>query len=282
MQGLAITDQGHEVRLKWHRLRRSGTDAPFDPARLAEGLALGASMEIDLQARADGGFVVLHDADLSGETTGAGPVAKATAESLAGLRILGQDRPPLTTEALAELLGASHPRAQLQFDMKNARADLGPQHFAHLAAHFAPHACKIIASGASEALIADLASALPGLRAGYDPTDDLIDLAPEGLIAMEARLLASLRHPTPPAMVYLNWELLLWAAERGLDMVALCHAEGVAVDAWTHRMADPPGGFIRTELVQFQSLMTLRPDQITTDWPLATEAAWISRQRSGS
>ena len=77
MDGLAIEGPKGPVRLKWHRLRRHPQEAEFDPANLARGLKLGASMEIDLQRAAEG-FVVLHDTDLSGETLGAGPVAGAS------------------------------------------------------------------------------------------------------------------------------------------------------------------------------------------------------------
>ncbi len=267
------------IRLKWHRLRRHATDGEFDPQNLALGLALGASMEIDLQARGDDGFAVLHDADLSGETDGSGPVARCTAETLAGLR-LASGRAPLTSEALAGLLGAAHPAALLQFDMKNQRSEVSDTHIAHLAALFAPHAASLIVSGGSEALIADLAAAIPGLRKGYDPTDEM--LAAGTLSAMEARLLASLRHPVKPDMVYLNWEMLVGAAALGLDMVALAHADGVTVDAWTHEMADPAAGFSPDEAARFQALIALAPDQITTDSPLATEAAFNGLRKSDS
>ena len=264
------------VRLKWHRLRRRAQDPEFSPARLAEGLALGASMEVDLQARADGGFAVLHDADLSGETDGTGPVAGIDRAGLAGLRLRACDRAPMGSEDLAGLLTAAHPGALLQLDMKDHA--LGPAHIAHLVQHFGPHAGRLIASGASEALIAALAHSMPGLKVGYDPTDDLVALDP---LARVARLIACLTHPVRPAMVYLNWHLLLDTAAQGLDLVALAHDHGVQVDAWTHRMADPEAGFTDAEWAQFQDLLALRPDQITTDSPLATERAFRLR-RSGS
>jgi glycerophosphoryl diester phosphodiesterase len=157
--GLQIIGGGTAIRLKWHRLRRRAADAEFDPANLAAGLGLGASMEVDLQARGDGGFAVLHDADLSGETTGHGPVARATAADLAGLRLLRAERAPLTSEALAGMLGAAHPHALLQLDMKNTDDEVSPAHVAHLAGLFGPVAARLIASGASEPLIARLAEA---------------------------------------------------------------------------------------------------------------------------
>lgn len=275
-QGLGLQAGDRAIRLKWHRLRRRPGDAPFDPARLAEGLALGASMEIDLQVRKDDGFAVLHDADLSGETTGRGLVRWATGDDLGRLRLRHLPRAPLASEELAGLMGACHPDALLQFDMKNDRAEVSPGQVAALARDFAPHAGHIIVSGACERLIADLAQALPGLRKGYDPTDDLLALAPD-LAAIEARLLACLRHSVKPDMVYLNWQMLLDLAARGLDLVAMAHAEGVLVDAWTHAMADPEDGFSGVEWAQFQALVALGPDQITTDAPQATEAAWGQR-----
>ena len=56
--GLQIVAAGHVTRLKWHRLRRSLADPEFGAAVMAEGFWVGASMELDLQVRGDGGFVV--------------------------------------------------------------------------------------------------------------------------------------------------------------------------------------------------------------------------------
>jgi hypothetical protein len=90
-----------------------------------------------------------------------------------------------------------------------------------------------------------------------------------------------LRDAVRPDMVYLQWEMVVEAARQGLDMVALSHAEGVSVDAWTHKMAAPTQGFSAAEWVEFAALMALRPDQITTDEPVATEAAWAARTQGG-
>jgi hypothetical protein len=66
----------------------------------------------------------------------------------------------------------------------------------------------------------------------------------------------------------------LAAADLGLDMIALSHAEGVKVDAWTHKMENAKQGFTAAEGQAFAHLLALKPDQITTDEPHATEAAW--------
>ena len=277
MEGLALHVDGWPIRLKWHRLRRRLSDPEFGVDVLAEGFRLGASMEIDLQVRADGGFALLHDDDLDRETTGHGPVRGQTGAELTKLSLRGQGRPPILTEDLASMIHAAHPEALLQFDMKNDVVQVGAAGIAHLAAHFSPVSDALIVSGGSEPLIAALAKAMPGLKKGLDPTDDLLALWPQGLAVVSARLMATLRHPMRPEMVYLNWEMLLDAAARDLDMVALAHAEGVAVDAWTHAMVNPEAGFSDVEWAQFSALLKLKPDQITTDSPLATEAAVQTR-----
>jgi hypothetical protein len=100
--GLQIVEAGHVTRLKWHRLRRSLADPEFGAFVLAEGFKIGASMELDLQVRGDGGFVVPHNETLDRETTGTGAVALHTGAQLstpryrlqdAGL-ILSEDCPP--------------------------------------------------------------------------------------------------------------------------------------------------------------------------------------------
>lgn len=280
--GLQIEASGHVTRLKWHRLRRSMADPEFGAAVMAEGFRIGASMELDLQVRGDGGFVVLHDDSLDRETTGTGPVALAGGAEIAALRYRQQPCAPILSEDLASMLGAAHPGALLQFDMKNTWEEVGPRGLDHFAALFGDRLDHIIVSGGSIPLIRALAERLPDLKRGYDPTDDLLDLWPTGgLVAMERHLRTVLRDAVKPDMIYLQWQMVVEAARKGLDMVAMAHREGVQVDAWTHKMAAPAQGFSDAEWVEFAALMAVLPDQITTDEPLATEAAWVARVAGG-
>jgi glycerophosphoryl diester phosphodiesterase len=80
--GIAFRVGDQIIRLKWHCLRRRLSDPPFSTSRLLEGLAIGASLEVDLRLHADHGFAILHDATLERETDGAGPVRCATREQL--------------------------------------------------------------------------------------------------------------------------------------------------------------------------------------------------------
>ena len=66
--GLSIRHGDRGIRLKWHKLRRRADDPPFHRPNLAAGLAAGASMEVDIQPLADGGFVCLHDWTLETQT----------------------------------------------------------------------------------------------------------------------------------------------------------------------------------------------------------------------
>ncbi len=275
--GLGITHKGHFTRLKWHRLRRSFKDPLFSAGVMAEGFRLGASSELDLRVRGDGGFVVLHDEELEGETNGHGLICKASADDIRPLTMLAGGHSPILSEDLATMLQAAHPEALLQFDMKDDLATIGAKGMGHLAEYFASAGSKIIVSGADLNLIIAVKNGLPGLKRGIDPTDKLVEiLKAEGPKAVEADLRADLSGPTEPDTIYLAWQLVLKAAEQGLDLIGLCHQAGKLVDAWTFNLKDPDGGFSETEARNFQALMALKPDQITTDEPIATERAWAA------
>ena len=96
-------------RLKWHKLKRKRSDAPFLRQNLAAGLTAGAALEVDLVVTADGHFLCLHDLTLDAETTGTGPVAAATRAEVARLRQRGSngevlDEPPLFLDEVAAIV----------------------------------------------------------------------------------------------------------------------------------------------------------------------------------
>lgn len=277
-RGLQIMFENHTTLLKWHRLRRRMADPLFSAEVMAEGFKAGASMELDLRVRADGGFVVLHDKDLEGETSGHGIIAQKSLAELRGLRMKDSDRPLLTSEDLAAMLQSAHPDALLQFDMKDDYEAIGEKGIAHLAEHLQRISASVIVSAGSQELILAAKEKLPHLRRGIDPSDKLGNICKAGgWNAVEKELLADLRGPTEPETIYLYWPMLLDAAKAGLDMIALCHSEGKRVDAWTFTLKDPDGGFNDTEWANFSALMALKPDQITTDEAPATERAWLRR-----
>ncbi|MCQ1835796.1 glycerophosphodiester phosphodiesterase [Neorhizobium galegae] len=275
--GLGIAHQGRFTRLKWHRLRRSFKDPLFSAGVMAEGFRLGASSELDLRIRADGGFVVLHDEELEGETTGHGLIREALPETIRGLTLLQGGHSPILSEDLATMLQTAHPDALLQFDMKDGLEAIGARGMAHLADHFGGAGSSIIVSGADLDLVVAVKHRLPGLKRGIDPTGKLVEIyRHEGLKAVEADLRADIAGPTEPDTIYLAWQLVLQAAKDGLDLIDLCHDAGRLVDAWTFNLKNPDSGFDEAEARSFSALMALKPDQITTDEPVATERAWAA------
>ena len=273
--GLAIEASGRTIRLKWHRLRRRLSDPLFSAEAAALGLLIGASMELDLRIRADGGFAVLHNARIDRETTGTGPVAAMTRADFAGCFYADGKRPVLMSEDLAAMLAGAHREAVLQFDMKDDFAAIGDRGVAHLAQHFAATPGHLMISGASTKLIAEIRRHLPSVRRGIDPTDDLVAVyAASGKDAVRERLIAHIRSGTAPGIVYLEWRLILRAAREGLDLIGLSHDHGIEVDAWTFNPARPDAGFSNSEMQRLSEIVGLAPDQITTDEPLALERAW--------
>lgn len=263
--GIEIVANGHRTRLKWHRLQRRPDDIPFTPARLRQGMALGASMEVDLRRRADGGFACLHDETLDRETTGSGPVAAASFGDLRALRMRGKDGTPteerlLLLEDLAELATAgADPATLVQLDLKESDAALDDRSVDGFRAALAPVAGRFILSGGDWVAVRRLGAAV--LRLGFDPcNDDTLGTLATAADA-ERFIAAALDRAPEAAMIYLSWPIVLRADALGVDLIAACHAAGKTVDAWTLNPDHPGAADALTRLV------TLRADQITTDAP---------------
>jgi glycerophosphoryl diester phosphodiesterase len=265
---------GGRTFLKWHRARRRATDPAFTGRRILEGMRLGASVEVDLVLHADGGFAVLHDLELDLGTTGRGPVRAASAATLRALRLRGERGEPIADrvmllEDLAALIAreGAHPEALLQLDYKEDAAALTPGAVAAFAAALGPVAGRFILSSGDAEAVRLLTAGAAGVRVGYDPCH---------MGAIE-RLMASRAYPafvagavaaSPEAgLVYLDHELVLFAAEDGFDLVAAFHAAGRRVDAYTLARADAAG------LAAARRLLALGVDQITTDDAEAFHAA---------
>lgn len=273
MTGIALRAPGHTVRLKWHRLRRQADDVPFAAARLTEGLALGASMEVDIRRHGGGGFVALHDATLDRETNGTGPIADAAPATLRRLRLRsggGAPSPnaPILIEDLADLLAGSPPGALLQLDCKETADHLDAACLAAFAKAVAPCADRLILSGCDWTAVAQLGANVPGLSLGFDPCD--LPLA--GRLATPTALaeFVALTLATAPAAgtIYLAWPIVVDALALGVDLVAAFHAHGRLVDAWTLN----PGH--RNAAGILGALVGAKVDQITTDEPVAMAALW--------
>ncbi|OLP58870.1 glycerophosphodiester phosphodiesterase [Xaviernesmea oryzae] len=276
-RGISIRRDGHETWFKWHRGRRQAGDLSFTRHRLIEGLRLGASLEIDLVRYADPGFAVLHDETLDAATTGQGPVLAASAETLRGLRLRlenGQptDHPVMLIEDLGRLIAetraeAGETAAVVQLDMKEASTSIREDDIAAFARAIQPVARSVILSAGDAEAVARLSAAVPDMPIGYDPchfgaSDALRESRDfKGFVAQAVE---ASPHAT---MIYLEYPLVLFAAEAGFDIIAAFHQADRRVDAYTLTVTSPEA------VADAERLLALKVDQITTDDPAGLEQA---------
>lgn len=265
---VAITRDGHRTLLKWHRARRRAADPVFTGRRILEGMAMGASVEVDLVVHGDRGFAVLHDLTLGRESTGAGRVVEMSAAELRQQRLRDNAgavtaEPVMLLEDLTALLaaGSIQPDALLQLDYKEDAAALDRAAIDSFSRSVGPVARHMILSSGDAEAVRLLCDATPGLHIGYDPCHEG---ALDRLQASRdfAGFVADAVAASPQAeMIYLYYGMVLEVMDARFDMIAAFHAAGRRVDAYTIPYADG------TTLPQVERLLALRVDQITTDDP---------------
>jgi glycerophosphoryl diester phosphodiesterase len=265
---LYLETNDHRTWLKWHRGRRKASDPVFGATRIIEAMRIGASVEIDLVIHADHGCAVLHNFELSEETTGHGLVRETPASLLRQLNLRDNSgtvlpEKVLLLEDLCALLDdePAHPEALLQLDFKEGRAAIDDETVRTFANTLKNHAGAMILSGGDFAAIDLLANAVPGLKIGYDPChgDSLDRLKLSG--DYDSFIEDALATAPDAELIYLHHEIILQADRDGFDMIAAVHADHRRVDAWTLNKVDAP------TIAKAQRLIALRVDQITTDDP---------------
>lgn len=265
---------GRSTRLKWHRARRRAGDPPFTAARIIEGLAAGASVEVDLLIHGDRGFVVLHDRDLRRETTGSGKVGDRPETALRDLSLLAPDgrptdHPVLLLDDLAALFAATPvaPGALLQLDFKQRARDLDPVAVARFAEAVAPFAESAILSCGDAEAVATLTAAVPGIRVGYDPCHRGAAQLTRQRRDYRAFVERALRKSPLAEMVYLDAGLVLSAGKRGFNFAEAFEDHGKQVDAYTL------GGTAHAGMrPQIDRLLDLGVHQVTVDDPQGVSA----------
>jgi glycerophosphoryl diester phosphodiesterase len=272
---VSVSRNGHRTFLKWHRARRCATDPVFTGRRIIEGLALGASVEVDLVRHRDNGLAILHDhRSIASETTGSGPSIQKSAAELRALNLRGNDGAPVADhvmllEDLCALLLRSPPppEALLQLDYKEGQGPLPPALIGAFARTVGPVAHSVILSSGEAESVRALAAATPGVRVGHDPChgDAVEQLTITGDFA--GFIEAALAEVPDAEMIYLAHDVLLAADDAGFDLVGAIRADGRRVDAYTLRTADPP------DVAIAERLLDLKVDQITTDDPQGLAAA---------
>jgi len=266
---VSVTRNGHRTFLKWHRARRRVSDPVFTGRRILEGMALGASVEVDLVVHKDHGFAVLHDhKSIERETTGQGSVISHSAAELRSLNLRGNDGAPIPDkvmllEDLCALLVKTplHPDALLQLDYKEDLAALDAETIANFARSTGPVARNMIVSGGDAEAIRTLTRSAPGMLAGYDPSDELKSERNFTPVRFQRFVDDALVTAPDADMIYLYWQIVTLADDVGYDIVGAFHAAGKRIDAWTLQVADA-----ETKAVS-ERLLARKVDQITTDDP---------------
>ena len=263
-----VERHGHRTWLKWHRGRRRGSDPVFTGQRILEGMEAGASVEVDLVVTGDRGFAVLHNLELSAETTGTGLVAQTRDADLRQLHLRDNTGLPIPDKVmllddLCALMasGALHPDALLQLDYKEDETVLDAAALANFARAARPVARNLILSSGSAKAIAMLAAGVPGIQIGFDPSDEArVNAARD--TGRHADFVADTLAAAPDAdLIYLYWQIPLLFADDGFDIIAAFHAAGKRVDAWTIARVDADA------ILNVERLLALKVDQITTDDP---------------
>jgi glycerophosphoryl diester phosphodiesterase len=271
---VAVVRNGHRTFLKWHRGRRRGSDPVFTGRRILEGMAMGASVEVDLVVTGDKGFAVLHDMTLDRETTGQGAVANTSDATIRSLNLRAEDGVPIADpvmllDDLCALMvsGTVHPDALLQLDYKEDETVLDARAVENFARATRPVARNIIVSSGSAAAVELLAGSAPGMKRGYDPSDEARFRAALAGGTLQGFVDEAVAASPASALIYLYWELVLVAADAGFDLIGAFHAHGRRIDAWTIRTVD------EASVAACERLLALKVDQITTDDPEGLLAA---------
>jgi glycerophosphoryl diester phosphodiesterase len=266
---ISVTRDGHRTFLKWHRARRRASDPVFTGRRILEGMALGASVEVDLVVHGGHGFAVLHDhTSIRRETTGLGSARSHSAAQVRALQLRGNDGAPIADhvmllEDLCALLEKSppHPTALLQLDYKEDLAALDAETIANFARSTAPVARNMIVSGGDAEAIRTLTAAVPGMLKGYDPSDDLQEGVAYSAADLQRFVDDAIATAPDADFIYLYWQIVTLAADAGFDIVGAFHKHGKRIDAWTINRIDD------ASVAAVNRLLAAKVDQITTDDP---------------
>jgi glycerophosphoryl diester phosphodiesterase len=266
---VSVSRGGHRTFLKWHRARRRSTDPVFTGRRILEGMALGASVEVDIVRHRDGGFAVLHDhTSIARETTGQGSAASLSADAIRRLHLRANDGLPIADhvmllEDLCGLLQATppHREALLQLDYKEGQGPIDRRAVETFAATVSPVAGSMILSSGEADSVAILAQAVPRLRTGFDPSDETKFRAAHASGELPRFVDEAIAASPRSELFYLYWEIITLSSDSGFDIIDAFHRRGRRIDAYTIRTAD------ETTRPIVERLLDLRVDQITTDDP---------------
>lgn len=238
--------------------------APNTLPAIRESAESGAAwVEIDVHALEQDDYLVLHDDDLSHETTGTGrciDISPAEARSLR-LRTHPDEHPPLLSDVVA-LLG-DYPNTYLQIDFKDFMLPPDVERMTRLEKIVAPMQDRVIVSSPADWALRALHRVAPHIRLGFDPLfyldwrDPSREYPPHmppsqrGAYDYHDDALTSRMRLMPPAdylrdrcdmlmghvsaamTFFINYRLLVQSLDDGFNWAATLQQRGRSVFAWT-------------------------------------------------
>jgi glycerophosphoryl diester phosphodiesterase len=273
--------------------------------------ARAAWIEVDIVALAQDDFLLVHDLELGGETTGSGAVEALSPEAARQLRIVHDGAPtdeaPALLSQVVALLREFGGKTRLQLDFKNvypAPTDAIVERLVRLIAPLGP---RVLVSSGADWHLRRMAALAPWLDLGFDigfyldyrptPVDPRLPPYQQGAYGYHddhllARLpLLSTAHYLEErcdnlrrAMLeiggsqvstwYVSYPLVAQAMADGFSMGAFLHAHALRLDAWTVDVTKP------SAMQALPVLLAAKVDQFTSNTPLALAQAVAAQLQS--
>ncbi|MBG0787779.1 MAG: hypothetical protein H0S79_22035 [Anaerolineaceae bacterium] len=294
MLPISLIQRENPVRLIHHAANCKPTCPPGSPAALEGCLGAGSAIvEIDVIPLADGSFALIHDRDLSIETSGSGDAIQATRKQVRKLtyKVNGE----VTKHKVGFLedaieIFAAHPDAlRLQLDLK-PYTPLTQAILREFVRILSPVLDRIQVTSVSDWAVRSLRRFSPELSLGFDPLLylDLVgdEPHPDGIPPFRvgayglrddhplstfewgplgeyfaARAAALLVQAPEGAQWFIRAELLNKALKAGFDWIQFLHQHGCQVDGWTIDANNPK------DVKLAETLVDLGIDDLTTDTP---------------
>ena len=294
MLPISLIQREQPVRLIHHAANCDPSLPAGSPAALEACLSMGSALvEIDVIPLADGSFALIHDRDLSVETSGTGDAIQSTRSQIKKLTYkadgqITDQKIGFLEEAIA--IFAAYPDAlRLQLDLK-PYTPLTQAILREFVRILSPVLDRIQVTSVSDWAIRSLRRFSPELSLGFDPLLylDLVDdqPRPEGIPPFRvgayglrddhplssypwgplgeyfaARAAALLVQAPEGCEWFIRAELLEQARKAGFDWIEFLHQHGSKVDGWTINAADPE------QVKLADALVELGIDELTTDTP---------------
>ncbi|QRN82829.1 hypothetical protein JR338_10450 [Chloroflexota bacterium] len=294
MLPISLIQRENPVRLIHHAANCKQSYPPGSPAALEGCLRAGSAIiEIDVIPLADGSFALIHDRDLSVETSGSGDAIQATRKQVRKLnyKVNGEVTKHKVgfLEDAIEIFAAYPDALRLQLDLK-PYTPLTQAILREFVRILSPVLDRIQVTSVSDWAVRSLRRFSPELSLGFDPLLylDLVDdePRPDGippfrvgayglrddhpLSAFEwgpmgeyfaARAAALLVQAPEGAQWFIRAELLDKALKAGFDWIQFLHQHGCQVDGWTIDANNPK------DIKLAETLVDLGIDDLTTDTP---------------